>query len=102
MAEVNWTAEAQRWLRDIYDYIAADNVDAALRVVLGITRKLSCCDGFRSWDMYTPRTSDIAYAFCCTATTGLAMSSRRTATSTYLGFSTGRSILIATCESVLP
>ena len=39
MAEVNWTAEAQRWLRDIYDYIAEDNVDAALKVVLGIYEK---------------------------------------------------------------
>ena len=27
MAEIRWTEEAKRWLRDIHDYIAADNPD---------------------------------------------------------------------------
>lgn len=36
MAEINWTAEAQRWLEDIFEYIAADNPDAAVRTVQGI------------------------------------------------------------------
>ena len=36
MAEIVWTAEAQRWLEDIFEYIAADNPDAAARVVSGI------------------------------------------------------------------
>lgn len=36
MAELNWTWEAQTWLKDIYDYIAADNPDAAARTVNGI------------------------------------------------------------------
>jgi len=36
MAQVAWTAEAQRWLRDIYDYIAEDNPGAAERVALAI------------------------------------------------------------------
>ena len=36
MAEIVWTAEAQTWLKDIYDYIARDNPDAAARTVLGI------------------------------------------------------------------
>ena len=39
MAEINWTAEAQTWLRDIYDYIAVDDRDAAARTVVGIFRK---------------------------------------------------------------
>lgn len=39
MAEINWTQEAQVWLRDIYDYIAADNPDAAERTVSGIFQK---------------------------------------------------------------
>lgn len=39
MAEINWTAEAQTWLRDIYDYIAADNRDAAGRTIAGIFLK---------------------------------------------------------------
>lgn len=32
MAELKWTLEAQTWLRDIYDYIAIDNPQAATRV----------------------------------------------------------------------
>lgn len=36
MAKVIWTDEAGRWLRDIFDYIAADNPDAALSTVDGI------------------------------------------------------------------
>jgi toxin ParE1/3/4 len=36
MAEVSWTDEAQRWLNDIYEYIAADNPDAAARTVEAI------------------------------------------------------------------
>jgi toxin ParE1/3/4 len=36
VAQIVWTAEARRWLQDIYDYIAADNEEAAYRTVLGI------------------------------------------------------------------
>jgi plasmid stabilization system protein ParE len=36
MAEIAWTAEAQRWLEDIFEYIAADNPKAAARTVEGI------------------------------------------------------------------
>lgn len=36
MAQIVWTAEARRWLQDIYDYIAADNEVAAHRTVLAI------------------------------------------------------------------
>ena len=36
MAQINWTAESERWLRDIHDYIAEDNLQAATRVVEGI------------------------------------------------------------------
>ncbi len=36
MAEVSWTNEAQRWLNDIFEYIAADNPQAAARTVEGI------------------------------------------------------------------
>ena len=39
MAEINWTAEAERWLRDIYDYIAQDKPVAAANVVSGIYAK---------------------------------------------------------------
>ena len=36
MAQVTWTLEAQTWLRDIHDFIAADNPLAAEKVVLGL------------------------------------------------------------------
>jgi plasmid stabilization system protein ParE len=39
MAEISWTAEAERWLRDIYDYVASDNPDAAVRLVDGIYQR---------------------------------------------------------------
>lgn len=39
MAKLNWTSEAERWLKDIYDYIAADKPAAAARVIDGIYEK---------------------------------------------------------------
>ncbi|MDH3289093.1 MAG: type II toxin-antitoxin system RelE/ParE family toxin [Betaproteobacteria bacterium] len=35
MAEIRWTAEAQRWLEDIFEYLAAENPQAATRTVQG-------------------------------------------------------------------
>ncbi|WP_297325199.1 type II toxin-antitoxin system RelE/ParE family toxin [Nitrosomonas sp.] len=39
MAEIVWTEEAERWLHDIYDYIAEDNPATASKVVTGIFEK---------------------------------------------------------------
>ena len=39
MAEVRWTSEAQKWLREIHDFIAQDNPRAAVGVVNGILAK---------------------------------------------------------------
>jgi plasmid stabilization system protein ParE len=36
MAEISWTDEAQHWLTDIFEYIAADNPQAAARTIQGI------------------------------------------------------------------
>lgn len=36
MAEIAWTLEAERWLADIYEYIAADNPAAAEDTIDGI------------------------------------------------------------------
>jgi toxin ParE1/3/4 len=36
MAQIVWTLEAERWLSDIYDYIASDNPVAAMETVQGI------------------------------------------------------------------
>ncbi|MCZ2156872.1 MAG: type II toxin-antitoxin system RelE/ParE family toxin [Bryobacterales bacterium] len=39
MAQISWTLEAQHWLEDIFEFIAAENPDAASRTVLGIYEK---------------------------------------------------------------
>jgi len=39
VAEIRWTAEAEVWLKDIYEYISNDNSSAAARVVEGIYEK---------------------------------------------------------------
>ena len=39
MAEIVWTTEAQRWLNEIHDYIAADNPIAAYRTVSAILER---------------------------------------------------------------
>ena len=36
MAKITWTAEAERWLEDIFEYIAAENPEAAAQTVSGI------------------------------------------------------------------
>jgi toxin ParE1/3/4 len=36
VAQVIWTREAQRWLEDIFEFIAADNPQAASETVEGI------------------------------------------------------------------
>ena len=36
MAKLNWTDEAQLWLHDIFETIAADNPQAAANVIEGI------------------------------------------------------------------
>lgn len=52
MAELTWTAEAERWLSDIYDYIALDN--PAARTVETIYLKAEILrefpeSGYRYW-----------------------------------------------------
>lgn len=46
MAKVTWTSEALRWLKDIYDYIAEDNPDAAGNVINGIYSKAQILKDF--------------------------------------------------------
>ena len=36
MAKIRWTYEAELWLKEIYEYIALDNPQAAMEVVDGI------------------------------------------------------------------
>jgi len=46
MAEITWTAEAQRWLEDIFEYIAADNPHAAAQTVNGIYERAQVLASF--------------------------------------------------------
>ncbi len=46
MAEINWTEEAERWLKDIHDYIAQDSPESAIRVVEAIYEKAQLLDRF--------------------------------------------------------
>ncbi len=36
MAEISWTRESEIWLKDIYDYIAADDPHAAAQTITSI------------------------------------------------------------------
>ena len=46
MAEITWTAEALRWLEDIFEYIAADNPKAAAQTVIGIYERAQVLASF--------------------------------------------------------
>jgi len=43
MAHLKWTAEAERWLQDILDYIAEDNPEAAIDTIEAFTNGLKFC-----------------------------------------------------------
>jgi toxin ParE1/3/4 len=55
LAEISWTREAQTWLRDIYDYIAADNLDAAALTVSGIYQRAQLLKQHPEIDTVTKR-----------------------------------------------
>lgn len=46
MATLRWTTEAQQWLKDIFDYIALENPQAANTVVSGIYQKAQILQSF--------------------------------------------------------
>ncbi len=46
MAKISWTSEAERWLKDIYDYIATDNPGAAAKIIAGIYEKAQLLSQF--------------------------------------------------------
>ena len=46
MAEIAWTEEAQCWLEDIFEYIAADSPAAAARTVQGIYERAQVLASF--------------------------------------------------------
>ena len=68
MGEVNWTAEAQRWLEDIFEYIAAENPSAATGVVTGIYNRSQVLTEFPEIG-YRYESSSGECESCCTGTT---------------------------------
>ena len=46
MAEIRWTEEAIKWLRNIHDYISEDNPIAARNVIEGIYEKTQILESF--------------------------------------------------------
>jgi plasmid stabilization system protein ParE len=55
MAEIRWTAEAQQWLEDIFEYIAQDNPPAAARTIQAIYERAQDLTRSRSWVTDTRR-----------------------------------------------
>lgn len=39
MAGINWTDEAERWLKDIYNYISQDSPESAIKTVDSLYKK---------------------------------------------------------------
>ena len=39
MVNINWTKEAQIWMKEIFEYISYNNPDAAEKTVMGIYKK---------------------------------------------------------------
>lgn len=46
MVKIRWTAESEKWMREIYDYIAQDNERAAQRVIAGVYEKVQILKDF--------------------------------------------------------
>ena len=46
MVNINWTLEAEKWLKEIYYYIAEDNKDAAIKLVNSIYQRVEILENF--------------------------------------------------------
>jgi plasmid stabilization system protein ParE len=46
MAEIRWTDESVKWLKNIYDYISKNNPNAAHKVIEGIYEKAQILEYF--------------------------------------------------------
>ena len=46
MAKIRWTIESERWLKDIYEFIAMDNPGSAGKVVKNIYEKVKTLKQF--------------------------------------------------------
>ena len=98
MAELTWTVEAERWLRDIYDYIALDNPSAAARTIETIYLKAEILrtfpeSGYRYWQKPDRHIRILLHGHY-----RIAYRSRAQKRSTSLASFMERSILIGTCS----
>jgi toxin ParE1/3/4 len=60
MAQISWTAEAERWLEDIFEYIAVDNPEAARQTISGIYARAQVLLKFPEiGQRYWPSTRDV-------------------------------------------
>lgn len=66
MAVINWTRESEIWLRDIYNYIAADNSHAAAQIITKIYAKAQLLrDHPRLGHKYAPeQTREVRILLC--------------------------------------
>ena len=58
MGQVRWTREAERWLREIHDYIAADSPGAAARTVRSIFERAQTLSAFPERGYRQPNPAD--------------------------------------------
>ena len=46
MAKIRWTAESEKWMREIYDYIAQNNEKAVQKVIAGVYNRVQILKDF--------------------------------------------------------
>lgn len=80
MGQINWTAESERWLRYIHDYITNDNSRADTRVVDAIYERVQILRQFRELGYKYGRNSALNIRICSTDTIELPISLKLMAT----------------------
>ena len=58
MVEINWTDEAEFWLKDIHDYISLENKKIAKKVVTEIYQKVQILKSFPQIGYIYPKDDD--------------------------------------------
>jgi hypothetical protein len=69
VAVINWTRESEIWLKDIYNYIAADDPDAAAKPSLVFTKRPSYCKLIQELGIDTNQQNPLKFAFSCASIT---------------------------------
>lgn len=101
MAEIVGTFEAERWLRDIHDFIAAENPAAAVETVLGIIERAQLLLEFPEAGYRYERCPG-RFASCCMGTIGSPTCCRGMGTFMFSEYSMVRWISIVTLSDAAP